>query len=656
MRKESERGLLEGLACMSENRIIAPTLTEVYAKAAERFEDLPAFARKDPSGKFQPTSFRQLYESGLDLATALISLGVNAGDHVGLIADNRLEWMLCDYGILLAGAADVPRGTDITDDELVYILAHADARVVFVENLTILEKFQRCHHRLKRHEKVILMSSGGEVPRGVLRLEDLLLDGARRRQEGDRSALDRAAAVKPEDLFTIIYTSGTTGTPKGVQLTHANMCSQIANLPFDLQPGDRTLSILPIWHSYERIFEMVAIAMGACTYYTSLRGIGEDLKVVRPTLMASAPRLWESLYEKILSNVKSASPIRRMFFHVAYACARNVHRAERFFLGQELDITGRGAGESIRLAVTRAMGWLTCIIPHRVLDRMVLSKLRGIVGGKFRGTISGGGALQPHVDEFFNVIGIPVLEGYGLTETSPVLAVRTWKNLVLGTVGHPFPGTEIRIVDLHTGDILYPNTWKRGHGLGRRGEIHVRGPQVMRGYYKDPAGTERVLRDGWFNTGDIGMVTFNRCLKILGRSKDTIVLLSGENVEPVPIEARLVSSPLIEQCMVVGQDQKNLGALIVPSLDGFCAAGLKAANRAEILVREDAHRLMDSEIRRLVGAETGFKPFERIAVWRFVPRSFEVGDELTNTYKLKRHVIVERYPELVAEMFGQKPA
>ena len=152
------------------------------------------------------------------------------------------------------------------------------------------------------------------------------------------------------------------------------------------------------------------------------------------------------------------------------------------------------------------------------------------------------------------------------------------------------------------------------------------------------------------------MVTFNRCLKILGRSKDTIVLLSGENVEPVPIEARLVSSPLIEQCMVVGQDQKNLGALIVPSLDGFCAAGLKAANRAEILVREDAHRLMDSEIRRLVGAETGFKPFERIAVWRFVPRSFEVGDELTNTYKLKRHVIAERYPELVAEMFGQEPA
>lgn len=640
---------------MSENRIIAPTLTEIYAGAADLFGDLPAFARKDASGKFVPLSFRELYETGLDLATALVSMGVHARDHIGLISDNRLEWIICDYGILLAGASDVPRGTDITDDELVYILNHADVRVLFVENLTTLEKLQRCQHRLKKHEKVILMSSGGEPPRGVLRLEDLIDEGARLRKMGDCSASERAAAVKPGDLFTIIYTSGTTGTPKGVQLTHENMCSQIKNLPFDLKPGDRTLSILPVWHSYERIFEMVAISMGACTYYTSLRGIAEDLKVVRPTLMASAPRLWESLYQKILSNVKSAALLRRVLFHTAYACTRNVHRAERFFLGQELDMTGRGLLENAGLAAGHAAAWLLSFVPHRILDRLVLAKLRDLVGGRFRGTISGGGALQPHVDEFFNFIGIPVLEGYGLTETSPVLAVRTWKNLVIGTVGHPYPGTEIRIVDLHTGDILYPNTWKRGHGRGLRGEIHVRGPQVMKGYYKDPEGTDRVLRDGWLNTGDIGMITFNNCLKILGRSKDTIVLLSGENVEPVPLEARLVSSPLIEQCMVVGQDEKTLGALIVPDVNGFRHAGLKAGHIADILPREDAHRLMDAEIRRLVCAETGFKPFERIAVWRFVPRSFEVGDELTNTFKLKRHVITERYENIIGEMFGRNP-
>ncbi len=641
---------------MPESRVIAPTLTDIYAGAAQRFGHLPAFARKDASGRFVPTSFRDLYEIGLDLATALAAAGVQARDHVGIISDNRLEWIVCDYGVLLAGAADVPRGTDITDDELVYILNHSDARVVFVENLTTLDKLRRCHGRLRRVEKTILMSSGGEPPRGVLRLEDLIAEGARRRAEGDHTALKRAAAVRPNDLFTIIYTSGTTGTPKGVRLTHANMCSQIEHLPFDIEPGDRMLSILPIWHSYERIFEMVSIAMGACTHYTSLRAISEDLKVVRPTLMASAPRLWESIYQKILASVRSAPAPRRALFHAAYACARNVHRAERFFLGQQLDTHGRGPAESLRAAVGHALAWTLSVVPNRLLDRLVLAKLRAIVGGEFRGTISGGGALQPHVDEFFNFIGIPVLEGYGLTETAPVLAVRTWKNLVIGTVGNPYPGTEVRIVDLHTGDILYPCAWRRGRGRGRRGEIHVRGPQVMDGYHKDPEGTARVLRDGWLNTGDIGMITFNNCLKILGRSKDTIVLLSGENVEPVPIEARLTGSPLIEQCMVVGQDQKSLGALIVPASEGFRAAGISAGGVGDLVAREDAHRMMDAEIRRLIGSDAGFKAFERITDWRFVPRPFEVGDELTNTFKLKRHVIAEHYAGLIAEMYSAGPA
>ena len=451
---------------MDDSRIIASTLTEVYSRAADRYGSLPAFLRKGASGRFEPTSFRELYEAGLDLATALVSLGVKERDHVAIISDNRLEWIICDYGILLAGAADVPRGTDITDAELVYILAHADAHVVFVENLTVLAKLQNCHPKLRHLRKIILMSAGVEAPKGVLLLADLIAEGARRRAEGDRYAAERAAAVRPEDLFTIIYTSGTTGTPKGVQLTHANMCSQIANLPFDLKVGDRALSILPVWHSYERIFEMVAIGMGVATYYTSLRAIGEDLRVVKPTVMASAPRLWEILYQKILANVKSANPIRRALFHAAYACTRKVKCAQRFFLGQELDIKGRRLTESIPLAAGHSLAWLLAIIPSRLLDRLVLSKLREIVGGKFRGTISGGGALQPHVDEFFNFIGIPVLEGYGMTETSPVLAVRTWKNLVIGTVGHPYPETEVRIVDLESGKMIYPSPWHRGGGGG----------------------------------------------------------------------------------------------------------------------------------------------------------------------------------------------
>jgi long-chain acyl-CoA synthetase len=627
------------------------TLADVYANASRRYDGIPAFARKDKSAAFVSISFRETYEKGLDLATALIALGIEAREHVGLIADNRLEWILCDYGILLAGAADVPRGTDVTDAELIYILNHSDARAVIVENKALLDRVIAHRAQLPHIQTIILMAPADSVPEGVHRLEDLMADGARRRAAGDARVYERIKAITPNDLFTIIYTSGTTGTPKGVQLTHGNMCSQIANLPLALRVGDRALSILPVWHSYERVFEMLCVSRGVSTHYTSLRALAEDLKTVRPTVMASAPRLWENLYLKILSNVKAAPPLRQKLFHLAYKTTRNVKRAERFFKGQQLDIHGRGFSESLRLSLKHAFAWLASIVPARLLDGLVLKKLRAIVGGEFRGTISGGGALQPHVDEFFNFIGIPVLEGYGMTETSPVLAVRTWENLVIGTVGPMYPHTEVRIVDLQNGEILYPDTNRHGGGRGLRGEIHVKGPQVMRGYYKDPEGSSRVLKDGWMNTGDIGMVTFNDCLKILGRSKDTIVLLNGENIEPVPIEARLVESSFIDQCMVVGQDQKALGALIVPSLEHLRMAGISATSIQDIMESKAVHQLIDEDIRSLINHDAGFKNFERITAWRLVPKAFEVGDEMTNTFKLKRHVITERYGSLITEMF-----
>ncbi len=633
-------------------RLNVETLAGLYRAAAAEFGELPSFAAKDIGGKYQAITYQELYDRGLALATGLIELGLNAREHVGLLADNRLEWILCDAGVQLAGCADVPRGTDVTGAEITYILNHADVRFVFLENAAMLAKFDSVRADVPRVETIILMDPKATAPAGVRKLDEVIALGAKRRAEGDRRAEERADGVKPDDLFTIIYTSGTTGTPKGVQLTHANMASQIRNLPFDLLPGDRTLSILPVWHSYERVFEMVAIGMGACCYYTSIRHIGEDLKTVRPTMMASAPRLWENLYQKLMDRIEKASPFRRALFRAARASTSHVKRAERFFVGQELDLVGRGLAENVSRGVAHLARWILFFIPHRILDVIVLTKLREAVGcGDFRGTISGGGALQPHVDEFFNFIGIPVLEGYGLTETSPVLAVRTWKNLVIGTVGPLYPETQIRIVDLNTGQVLYPDHSRRDKGRGRRGEIHARGPQIMRGYYKDPETTSRVLRDGWFNTGDIGMVTFNDCLKILGRSKDTIVLLNGENVEPTPIESCLVHSPLIDHCMVVGQDQKHLGALIVPAMDGFRAAGVQAANTMELAANPKARELLDAEIRRIVSAENGFKSFERIADFRFLSKPFEVGTELTATFKLKRHVVTDENTHLITEMY-----
>ena len=430
------------------------------------------------------------------------------------------------------------------------------------------------------------------------------------------------------------------------------MASQIRNLPFELTPADRALSILPIWHSYERVFEVISIACGVDTYYTSLRHLGDDLRSVGPTIMVSAPRLWEGLHQRILSCVEKAPLPRRLLFHAARLTAHGVRRARSFFSGQEIDLHGRGKAHSALQAVRHALVWMLCILPSLLLDRLVLAKLRAVVGGRFRGTISGGGALPHHVDAFFNDIGIPVLEGYGLTESCPVLAVRTWSRLVIGTVGPAFPDTEVRIVDPLTGAILYPDPTFPYLGRGRRGEIHAKGPQIMRGYYKDPEGTARILRDGWLATGDLGIMTFNDCLKIVGRCKETIVLLGGENVEPLPIESCLLRSPLIDQCMVVGQDQKHLGVLIVPSLEGFASAGITVSDLSSLKGRPEADALLRSEIRQLVGAAAGFKPFERIASVEIIEKPFEVGEELTMTFKLKRHVIAEKYIKVITAMFA----
>ncbi len=629
----------------------ARNMADLYRLAAEAYGECPAQAHRVKGGDFTMRSYGELYDLSRALGTALTGLGLSAREHAAIISDNRPEWMLCDSAILLCGAADVPRAADTTEQEISFIVAHSDAVLVIAENHHVLQRVLAVRAALPRVRHIVLIE--GEPPDGsdVHKLSDLIERGRHLRSAGDRVIEERLAGIRGEDLFTLIYTSGTTGEPKGVMLTHDNMMSQVRYLPFELDPGDRVLSILPVWHSYERVFEMVTVSRGACTYYTSLRAVGEDLRKARPTWMASAPRLWEGLYNRILHNVAEASGLRRGLFRAAYHCSRQYQSAVFFLTGRRLDLKGRSLFESAALAVRSVLRMLVYAVPYRILDALVLKKLRGVVGGEFKGTVSGGGALPPHVDEFFNYIGIPVLEGYGMTETSPVLAVRTWRKLVIGTVGPFWPRTEIRIVDPATGTVIYPSRSHGGGGRGIKGEIHAKGPQVMKGYYKNPGATEKVLKDGWINTGDLGMVTFNNCLKILGRSKETIVLLSGENVEPVPVEAQLLESRFIEQCLVVGQDEKHLAALIVPSLDGLKAQGFEVATLAAAEDHPQVAELITAEVRRLVSREQGFKPFEFVTAWRFVPKAFEVGDELTATFKPKRHVIAEKYAGLVDDIY-----
>jgi long-chain acyl-CoA synthetase len=635
-------------------RISGPTLASLFNEAGERWGKLPAFATRRADATFHAVSYAQWRKRSLCLATALIELGVRPRDHVAILSNNRFEWILSDAAIQFCGAADVPRASDITGPEISYILGHADVEVAFVESESVLSKVEAVRGQLPKLRHLILMESVPDekkLPLGVHRLRDLEIRGEELRGAGDRQAEARIDGVKPSDLFTIIYTSGTTGVPKGVQLNHASVASQIRNLPLELTPSDRALSILPIWHSYERIFKVICISCGLCTYYTSLRHLSEDLHTVKPTIMVSAPRLWEGLYKKILSRVESQPNTARLVFAAARLSAHSVHRAKAFFTGQQIDLKGRNFMESALLALRHAMAWLVMILPFQILDPLVLKKLRAVVGGEFRGTISGGGALPPHVDEFFNDIGIPVLEGYGLTESCPVLAVRLWDKLVIGTVGPAFPETEIRIIDPVSRVLLYPDPTRADLGRGKRGEIHAKGPQIMKGYYKDPEGTAKVLNDGWLATGDLGMMTFNDCLKIVGRCKETIVLLGGENVEPLPIESCLHESPLIDQCMVVGQDRKQLGVLVVPSLTGFAALGISVSNLTTLKNHPETRAMLKAEIQRLVSGAAGFKPFERLAVFEILEHPFEVGEELTMTFKLKRHVIADKYTAEINGMY-----
>lgn len=639
---------------------MANNVAEIYKRSAEKFGDKPAFFSKDEKKQYVPTSYKELYEMGTALAEALIEMGVNAREHVGLIADHRLEWPIVDCGILSCGAADVPRGTDVTESELEYILNHAEAKVVFVEHDKALEKLNKVKSKIPSLKTIIVMDKNAKAE-GVLKLYDIIEKGRQLIAKGSKKYEERVAQIKPDDLFTLIYTSGTTGQPKGVMLMHSNMMSQMTDvLPLTgIKTNDRILSILPVWHIFERVFMYGAIYIGCSTYFTNVRDLREDFAKAKPNFMASAPRLWESIYLGIYNKIndpKQTPAIRKKLFNLAYFLSKHFHASLRFVKGIEVDYEGRSLIYSFFRGIWSIVVIILSFPFYKLFDAIVLSKIRQATGGYLKATVSGGGALQRHVDAFFNDIGLAVIEGYGMTETSPVISCRTWDKMVMGSVGPIVPNTEVQIRDFNGNVLTYVK--KDGTIEGKRGVkgiIFVRGPQVMKGYYKNPEATAKALKDGWMDTGDLGMINYKDTLTITGRAKETVVLLGGENVEPVPIENKLTESPYISQCMVVGQDQKNLGALIVPDfekLKEWCSAnGISDTDHAKLVENPKVIELYKKEIRELNSAKNGFKSFEQVTPFVLITKPFEVGDEMTNLMKLKRHVITEKYKDKIAAMY-----
>jgi long-chain acyl-CoA synthetase len=437
----------------------------------------------------------------------------------------------------------------------------------------------------------------------------------------------RAKRVKSEDLLTLVYTSGTTGAPKGVQLTHGNVLSNVLGVRdrLPVHPGDVAVSILPTWHMFERILEYVILDRGGCLVYTDARRLRADLTSERPHLMATVPRIWEGLNAAIEEKLAKSSRARRAVFEAAIAAGLTHERAR-----------------SRRSGLLSILTWPAAALARRA----VFDRVREAAGlARLNVCVSGGGSLPRALDELFLAMGIPLLNGYGLTETSPVLCVRRLDDNRAGSVGPPLAETELRIA-------------KDGGGDAPRGEVgvlRVKGPQVTPGYFRDPELTSRAFPEpGWFDTGDLARVDEHGELWIVGRAKDTIALRGGEKIEPERVETALRASPLISQTMLVGQDAKNVAALIVPNAEKLAEALGGASwdgSAGETIDDAAARKLIRQEIDRVVNSENGFRPYERPVRFCLLRRAIDpASGMMTATLKLKRRAISERYASLISEL------
>lgn len=631
------------------------TLPKLLKRIASEYPAIPAQYTKNASGAFDSLSFRDLYEASLDFAAGLLSLGHGRGDHIGLISDNRREWLHASMGIMLIGAADVPRGCDATVKEIVYILSFAECRTAVLENAAQVRKILDNRQSLPLLSAAITLEDPGAEQTAALKeagieawgYEGIIESG--RKYRAARPGVIEAELEKggPDDLATLIFTSGTTGEPKGVMLTHENFLCQLEELParIMLHPGDRALCVLPVWHSFERLCEYVILISASAIVYSKPIGsvLLADLKAMNPTLMPSVPRIWESVYDGIYRAMRKTGGVTWALFNFFVNVALLAARLERNVTGlRPLFRRGERSLRAIVSVVPFLLLW-----PLKALGGVIVfRKIRAKLGTSFRCGVSGGGALPPNIDEFFTAVGVAILEGYGLTETAPVVAVRPYGRPVFGTIGTPISCCEVKIVG-EDGRELPP---------GEKGTVMIRGKNVMKGYYRKPELTAKVLSsDGWLDSGDLGLKTLTGEIMLRGRKKDTIVLRGGENIEPAPIEMKINESRYIAQSVVLGQDQRFLGALIVVNRDDLAAwakdNGLDASSTQSLLANEQVRRLYELEISERVNAKNGFKMFERINRFELLDKPFETGVELSAKQEIMRYKLDELYKKEINRLF-----
>ena len=720
------------------------TLHEMLKNSVNLYGERIAFKVKK-EGKFEPVTYKEFYNKVEKFGTGLLGIGIKKFDYLGLVSENRFEWIIADLAIISLRAVDVPCSGASSLHDIHFKLNHSDSIAAILEgekqfaelysiandlpkikNIILIDKIKlfsdeedapewtipiqfkegkkiskkfltAIHYMIRNQRKVFFLSEktktflkkylednineiikftkfkdGADFIQNSLLKRTIVIEknynelhspaifsfdeinrfGEKSLAKGDTKFSEISKTALPEDLVTIIYTSGTTADPKGVMLANSNFMHNLRVTPptQELNEKDRWLSVLPSWHIFERTAEYLALSTGASTAYSKpfKQVLLPDLKDEKPTIICSVPRVWESVYKGIMDNVKKGSSLQKTIFNWAINLGEKYKKAEGI-LNNTIPLFDRAEYtleelDQARRTVKR-LGW-----KFRLADKLVFKKIRELTGGELRFAISGGGALLEAIDIFFNTVGIIVCEGYGLTETSPVLTARNPKDRIMFTVGPPLPEVEIKIVDKDNYNRELPN--------GELGIVLTKGPMVMKGYYKNEEKTKGVIKDGWFNTGDLGKKTHNgKYLKLVGRIKDTIVLRGGENVEPLPLEDRLKESEYINMAIIVGQDKPRLGTLIIPDFDTLTEyaerENIKYENTEELIKKPEIIAFYQKEQKRLISKKHGFKPYESVMGVGLLPYEFTVeAGEMTETLKMKRFEIHKKYKEEIDRICG----
>jgi long-chain acyl-CoA synthetase len=621
-------------------------LSQVWPITSQKFPNIVALHSPHSNPEIKLT-FKELWEKMQYFASGLQSLGLKKDEKVSIFADNSPRWLVSEQAVMLAGGVNVVRSAVADTQELLYIFQDSDSVALIVEDLKTWQKIQP---KLEQKQlKFVILLSDETTPENFLNYEQVLKIGAER-------TLVENEEVNIDSLATLIYTSGTSGQPKGVMLTHRNLLHQINSLGVIItpNPGDIVLSILPCWHSYERSGEYYLLSQGCTQIYTNIRYFKNDLKDYHPHLMVGVPRIWESIYEGVQKQFQQYPTKKQNFIYNLLGLS------EKYVLKRR--IVKKLALENLKpslvkrfLAAIQTIYLFPC---HLIAERLIYRSIRKNLGGNFKTLVSGGGALAKHLDTFFEAIGVDLLVGYGLTETSPVVTARTVKRNLRGSSGQAIPQTQIKIV--------HPET-RENIPFGQTGIVLVRGPQVMQGYYKKAEATSKVIdSDGWFDTGDLGWISNENDLVLTGRAKDTIVLTNGENIEPEPIENACIRSPYIEQIILVGQDQKSLGAIIVPNLEILQKwnlenkLNLKFPEKSADFTQIKASSLYDKrvleklrqELSEQIKNRPGYRTDDQIKTFELILEPFSLDNSMmTQTLKIKRSVVMERYHDIIDEMF-----